>query len=975
MSLAAVDLPTLSQLFDTVSPLGDHDREAWFAAMAPEQRRFEQPLRQMLSRESGQGREAADLQLPELGGKPDPGCAGVGERIGPYVLVRELGQGGMGSVWLAERADGSFKRQVALKLPRLTWDRGLAERMARERDIGALLEHPHIARFYDAGVDELGRPYLALEFIDGVPIDVHCDANGLSVPARLRLFIDVARAVAYAHGRLVVHRDLKPSNVLVSADGQVHLLDFGIAKLLLDASVEATATVQGRAMTPGYASPEQVAGEVVTVQSDVYGLGVLLFELLTGRLPFEAGRRAAMEEAILAGGPPLASARVDDKSRARELRGELDAILAKAMRRNPLHRYSTADALAHDIERYLAGETVSARPDSSAYRLRKALRRHWLPLTATAAVLMTATAGAGAALLQSQRAARQAERAQAVTAFVSDLFQASAMPRSVGQAPALLDNGASLIARRFQGQPDIQATLYATVARVYADIGAFERAGEFAERVVTLQRGQVGGSATAGETAQALLLMANAAMGQEEFAKAERLAMQAMSESATQGRLRVDMLVVLARAAFGQGELTRARAALERLEREGGAQEGGSSATAAWVQWLKGEFAANIADILKLQQAGLALMEKAEGASALWVVEMQLVLGRRLLQVNHQEEGKAAYERAIAALRSLGGPTGIRADLAIAELHHVRCYMGQEPHAVSVAALEKVRETLAGLGAVVPADLRADVDIKLASCRVGWAEFDEAQRLLDASAALYLGARPSPRRTFDVEGPRLTILEARGEHDRTVDGIRRFIELRRRMGNAALTFEAGDWIDMARNHIMAGEFVKAEAVLSGMPRFGDLSVDQISGTGYQRWLPVERARLLLAQGQPGAAWAAMPRLLNPEPQNYPVHNAPSVRGEILCAQGQRRQGVALLRESIRELAPYLGPGDPWLARMRAVAGRCALALGQRNEATADAQAARVALAMHSRVSPWFETPVRQLEQALKQRARPVRFDG
>ena len=205
----------------------------------------------------------------------DEATARTGDVVGPYRLIREIASGGMGSVWMAERVDGALHRQVALKLPRLSWGAGLAERMARERDIGALLEHPHIARLYDAGVDHRGRPFLAFEYIDGERIDAWCAQQELSIRARLRLFLQVAQAVAHAHARLVVHRDLKPSNVLVTADGAVHLLDFGIAKLLRESRSDETGLTQalGQAMTPGYASPEQLRGEPVTVASDVYSLG------------------------------------------------------------------------------------------------------------------------------------------------------------------------------------------------------------------------------------------------------------------------------------------------------------------------------------------------------------------------------------------------------------------------------------------------------------------------------------------------------------------------------------------------------------------------------------------------------------------------------------------------------------------------------------------------------------------------------
>jgi len=348
MPLTPAEIASLSRLLDEALELDASDREAWLAALPAEDQPHAARLRKMLAeRDNDKGVERL-ASLPHL--SADAEMAHVGDAVGPYRLLREIGHGGMGSVWLAERADGRFERQVALKLPRLAWGAGLAERMAREREIGMLLEHASIARLYDAGVDERGRPYLAMEYIDGQPLDAWCASRALDIPARLRLFLQIARAVAYAHGRLVVHRDLKPSNVLVSADGQAHLLDFGIAKRLTEAAPGAKGLTQeqGRVLTPHYASPEQIAGEAITVASDVYSLGVLLYEMLTGALPIAPRRETpgAVEDAILQGDAPLASSRVKDKATARAVRGEIDAILAKAMQREPQRRYATVDALA-----------------------------------------------------------------------------------------------------------------------------------------------------------------------------------------------------------------------------------------------------------------------------------------------------------------------------------------------------------------------------------------------------------------------------------------------------------------------------------------------------------------------------------------------------------------------------------------------------------------------------------------------------
>ncbi|MCA3253749.1 MAG: protein kinase, partial [Rubrivivax sp.] len=283
------------------------------------------------------------------------------------------------SVWLAERADGQLKRQVALKLPRLTWARGLAERMARERDILATLEHPHIARLYDAGVDHHGRPYLALEYVEGPPIDVYARERGLSVRQKLALLLQVCAAVAFAHSRLVVHRDLKPGNILVTADGQVRLLDFGIAKLMEGDRTPETQLTQlsGRALTLDYASPEQIKGEPIGTASDVYSLGVVAYELLTGARPYKLrrGSAAELEEAIATADIAPASSLAAGAPLSRALRGDLDAVLATALARDVARRYATVEALAADLARYLDGRPVEARQSPWGEHLLRLVRR------------------------------------------------------------------------------------------------------------------------------------------------------------------------------------------------------------------------------------------------------------------------------------------------------------------------------------------------------------------------------------------------------------------------------------------------------------------------------------------------------------------------------------------------------------------------------------------------------------------------
>ena len=359
MPITPNDLADLSRLLDEALALPEADREPWLLRLADADRRHGEALRAMLAEHAAPAPQRALAALPALGWRtaaPRDDVAQPGHLVGPYRLVREIGRGGMGTVWLARHGAGAA-RPVALKLPRLAWSGALVRRMARERDIGALMQHPNIARQLDAGVDALGRPYLALEYVNGVPIDAWCAAQSLGVAQRLRLFLQVARAVAYVHRRQVLHRDLKPANVLVSADGQAHLLDFGIAKRLPETEPGDAGLTQelGRMLTPRFASPEQLCGDAVTPASDVYSLGVLLYELLTGSHPFPAQCKGAavLYDAIQHREPTAASSRASGAA-ADALRGPLDDLLAKALRRDPVRRHATADLLAGEIERHLA---------------------------------------------------------------------------------------------------------------------------------------------------------------------------------------------------------------------------------------------------------------------------------------------------------------------------------------------------------------------------------------------------------------------------------------------------------------------------------------------------------------------------------------------------------------------------------------------------------------------------------------------
>ena len=400
----------LSPRLDEALEMTDDERSSWLSSLQSENPTLAYQL-EILLREHRELSEEGFLEASAMELPGGPGLAG--QTLGVYTLVSQIGYGGMGTVWLAERSDGRFERRVAVKVLNIAlMGKGGEERFKREGRILGRLTHPHIAELIDAGVSLTGQPFLVLEYVEGDHIDRYCDQNKLDVRARVRLFLDALRAVAQAHANLIVHRDLKPSNILVRTDGQAKLLDFGIAKLLEcdGQSAEAPLTLEGgRALTPEYAAPEQLKGEAVTAATDVYASGVLLYVLLTGQHPTGAGPRtpAGLVKAILDTEPPRPSdivaltqtneqtavanagkrATTPDKL-SRLLRGDLDTIVAKALKKNPQERYASIKAFVDDLQRSLKYEPISARPDAIAYRAGKFIRRHQSPVVAALVVTL-----------------------------------------------------------------------------------------------------------------------------------------------------------------------------------------------------------------------------------------------------------------------------------------------------------------------------------------------------------------------------------------------------------------------------------------------------------------------------------------------------------------------------------------------------------------------------------------------------------
>jgi serine/threonine protein kinase/Tfp pilus assembly protein PilF len=455
----------------------------------------------------------------------------IGERIGPYRILRALGEGGMGAVFLAERADGQFRQQVAIKLVR----RGLVskqvqQRLRIERQILATLDHPNIAKLLDGGTTRDGTPYIVMEYIDGEPIDVYCDRNQLTVNERLELFATVCSAVYAAHQNLIVHRDLKPSNILVSRNGVPKLLDFGIAKLLDERQLMQTLAITQtdvRLMTPDHASPEQVRGEPITTASDVYVLAILLYELLTGLKPFakSAGRLADLERAICEEPPvppsaalvpsaAVTQAQLDQIAAARkttlprlrrELSGDLDNIVLMGLRKEPERRYSSVDALLNDVNRYLTGLPVQARADAWTYRAAKFVRRHFIVVGLTTAFVVSLLAFAITTYIQAraiererdiaahQRAVAEMERehAESISAFMIESFRVSDPSEARGneiKAREILDRGALRVRTELENQPALQAAIMHTIGTVYLALGLTGEAESLVAESLAIRR-------------------------------------------------------------------------------------------------------------------------------------------------------------------------------------------------------------------------------------------------------------------------------------------------------------------------------------------------------------------------------------------------------------------------------------------------------------------------------------------------------
>ena len=564
----------------------------------------------------------------------------IGAMVGPWQLRRLLGRGGMGAVYLAERTRQDFQQRAALKLIKLGMDSGeIQQRFLAERRILARLEHPNIARLIDGGVDQSGRPYFVMEWVDGLPLIEYADSHNLDVPARLKLFLKLCDAVAHAHRQLVVHRDLKPGNILVDTRGEPRLLDFGIAKVLESDREDDTSATGPRFFTRAYAAPEQVRGEPVSTATDIYALGAVLFELLTGT-PLHRARMAGTDTRDLLS---LARRRAGDEGpaavRPTALGGDLALVVAKAVRAEPQRRYASTEAFADDLRACLDGRPVRARPDTFGYRARRFIRRHWVVVGASAAVVLAVIAGAALALWQANIARSEALHAEAVSSFLSEVFE-SATPEGAASgditARSLLERGSQRIERELAAEPAVRARLYASLARAWFYIGDYARAAEMYESgrglvdadnwltEVTLLRG---------------LAQAELAMGQIKLARTHAdLALQRLATAAADDALEHARTLAVAKSITGaEGDPVRARTLAGEVH-------------ATLAQRLG---ASDEETLLALNDLGAWTLESGDAAGALPIFEQVIAERRQVSGGDHPELATAMHNR-VLALSALG---------------------------------------------------------------------------------------------------------------------------------------------------------------------------------------------------------------------------------------------------------------------------------------------------------------------------------
>ena len=688
----------------------------------------------------------------------EAGDAATGERrLGSYRLVRVLGRGGMGVVYLAERADRQFEKSVAIKL--VPW--GLespetARRFALERQVLARLEHPSIARLLDGGVTDEGLPYLVMELVDGEPIDAYCRSRSLGLRHRIELFLAVCDAVQYAHQNLVIHRDLKPANILVTPEGAAKLLDFGVAKLTQEDGAAPTAgATRFQPRTPAYAAPEQIANRSVSTASDVYSLGVVLYRLLTGRPPYQLdGLSPAEAEQVVSDCEPArpsaaalarphaapmevgsAPSSAEDLSRwSRRLYGDLDRILLKALEKDPALRYATAEAFADDLRRYLGGLPVAARQPTFGYRARKMLARHRLGAAAAGAVLLAVIVAFAGIAWQARRAGRAAERATVVADLLTSIF-ADGDPyegsRREMTVLELLDRGLARVREQFEADPATRSDLITALAKAYQGQGRLETAVDL-HREALADRRRLRGDGD-GRILESLIQLGGALHARGRYDEAQTVLDEAMAlverGGQTDSAEASDLLLSLGNIRQSLGDYPGAadlfRRSLAIRERLSAGPDFGVATVLLALSGAR-DLDGHDEEGLELLHRALAVAEETLGEDHPSTAAMRNDLGVRLQELGDLEEASAHLRRALEVLESSLGAESIGTADASTNLGNTLMLLGDfagaRPHVERAARIN--RET------VEETDFsRIASEVNLATLRMELGGLDEAEAL------------------------------------------------------------------------------------------------------------------------------------------------------------------------------------------------------------------------------------------------------
>jgi len=988
--IAPAEWALLRRLLDEALELPAAERAAWLDALPAEHAPLKPRLESLLAHADEEAEVDATSGITRTGQRfgSMPRLAPLDESppplppdAGPYRAIRLLGEGGMGRVWLAERTDGLLQgRPVALKLPHAPWRHPqLAERMAHEREILAVLDHPNIARIYDAGVTAEGQPFLALEYVEGERLDHHVLRLGLDTRQRIALFLQVTSAVAHAHARLVVHRDLKPGNILVTPQGQVRLLDFGIAKLLATdpAMAELTAPAQ-RAMTPQYAAPEQILGQPIGTAADIYSLGVVLYELLTGVLPYQPRRAsaAALEDTIVSTAPARPSQRAADVSTRRALQGDLDTVLLKALKKDPAERYATVQAFADDLKHWLDDRPVSARADSAWYHARKFVQRNRLGVGLAAGFVFSLGTALGVALWQANVARAQAAKATAITGFLVGLFKANDIEQAGGLAKReqsvqqLLEHSAdSLATTGLADQPEVRGELQRVVGGLLNDL-------EIADAAIRIRRARIAGLKAEGgavaEQVLALRELGESLRSNSDWAAARTTLdeAQALCEKAqlSASAACLGVALDLGRVDFADRKID---AALARVEPLIGALQqhpqavddrAGSHELLALLRMLRNQPDASHAAFEK----ALQLRQAQWGEGSVRLAQMRYRFGRHLWTMRRLVQAEAALQSSWQATSAALGPehvTSARNELWLGRLQTTVGLSGE-----GMTRLRHAREAMqAQASRLDPAELYA-TQATWANALLFDGRLAESKAALDEAAAQrqQLGARAGSDPTLDLAEARWLL-----DTGRLADSRAQLLKLR----DATVTqlgpqhpYVADRLLRLAQVDLAAGDLAAAEADLQATQATED-AFETVFGT------PKHRAQLVqvllrLEQGRTPEAAALADKLrqqaaATPRAEQYResflLLNEAVARA--LAAAGRAAEATPYFEQFIATLEPA-NAQHPWLALVRAHHAASLLGQGQVAEARRQAELARSALSAQPLAGPQFWRPLKAVEAQL-----------